>query len=72
MYAVGYINGVYYYSMSSAQETYLDFIDIINPDATLETCDDCSQKIDFTDAFPFGQYYHTNAYVRLTTTPMPM
>ena len=65
MYAVGHINSVYCYSMSSAQETYLDFIEITTPDATLESCDDCTQRIDFTEAFPFGQYYHTYAYVRL-------
>ena len=47
-----------------AQEITLDFINIDVPDGTLESCNDCSQKIVFPEDFPFGEYNHSQAYVR--------
>jgi hypothetical protein len=46
-----------------AQQFTLDFINIDTPDDTLDSCNDCSQKIVFPYNFPFGEYYHSQVYV---------
>ena len=47
-----------------AQPVTLDFINIDEPYGTLDSCDDCSEKILFSEDFPFGEFNHSQAYVR--------
>lgn len=49
----------------TAQPVTVDIIDITAPDGTLENCTNCTRMLSLPQAFPFGMYNHTTAYVRM-------